>query len=59
MINLLKYGFFGFPTGFTSFAQLVLWSLGTVFDLIFVVAVLNMAMALLRYFVLLLGGAKR
>lgn len=59
MINFLDFSFFGFPTGFTGFAQLVLWCVGSAFDIIFIVIVLNTAMSLLRAIVLHLAGVKQ
>lgn len=59
MIHLLEFGFFGFPTGFTGFAQLVLWCLGSAFDIVFIVIVINVAMSLLRSMLLYLAGVKK
>lgn len=59
MIKFLDFSFFGFPTGFTGFAQLVLWCVGSAFDIVFVAIVLNTAMSLLRALVLHLAGVKQ
>lgn len=59
MINLFDFPFFGFPSNFTGFAQFVLWLLGSAFDIIFIVIVLNVAMSILRAVVLYLAGVKK
>lgn len=59
MINLFDFPYFGFPNNFTGFAQFILWLLGSAFDVIFVVLVINVAMSLLRLIVLHLGGGRK
>ncbi len=58
-MNFADFALFRFPADFGGFAHFIRWCLGSAFEIIFIVIVLNVAFSVLRGIVLQLAGVKK
>ncbi len=58
-MNLADFAKFGFPADISSFTNFIFWCLGSAFDIIFIVLVLNVAFSILHEIIKhLIGGGR-
>lgn len=58
-MNLADFARFGFPSDIGSFTSFIFWCLGSAFDIIFIVIVLNVAFSILHEIIIhLMGGGR-
>ncbi len=58
-MNLADLAKFGFPADFTSFTEFIYWCIGSAFDIVFIVLVLNFTFSILHEIIIhLMGGGR-